>query len=228
MRFFIKLLTNHQLVFDLGQFISRNKTRHLFPIPRHFLVHNGHLFNTKVTTLVHLFSKTGKDIRIQSIETNTVVLLGGLTVLFVNSLTFVDLDQSLDSPSRVGGQLVLDEILSDRLHCGNILHPVLVKVKRFFEQIHGSPPTIFKWPNLGSHRFSHLGLGQVGQVGLVNLGIDEDVSGLTLLTRFNNTGQLSERTILQTTKNVRPKSNTLNVGILGLQILESETLVEDQ
>ena len=73
-----------------------------------------------------------------------------------------------------------------------------------------------------------LGLGQIGQVGLVDLGVDEDIGRLTLTAGLNVTRKLGELTIGQTTKNSGSDGHSLDIGIEGLKILESEALVEDQ
>ena len=74
----------------------------------------------------------------------------------------------------------------------------------------------------------NLGLGQIGQVGLVDLGVDEDIGRLTLTTSLNVTRKLGELTIGQTPKNSGSDGHSLDIGIEGLKILESEALVEDQ
>ena len=74
----------------------------------------------------------------------------------------------------------------------------------------------------------NLGLGEVGQVRLVDLGVDEDIGRLTLTTSLNVTRKLGELTIGQTPKNSGSDGHGLDIGIEGLKILESEALVEDQ
>ena len=91
---------------------------------------------------------------------------------------------------------------------------------------------------LGGHRLFNghrlididgsLGLGEVSQIGLVDLGVDEDIGRLTLTTGLNVTRKLGELTIGQTPKNSGSDGHSLDIGIEGLKILESETLVEDQ
>jgi len=74
----------------------------------------------------------------------------------------------------------------------------------------------------------NLGLGQIGQVGLVDLGVDEDIGRLTLTTGLNVTREFGVLTIGQTPKNGRSNGDELDIGVEVLKILESETLVEDQ
>jgi hypothetical protein len=91
-----------------------------------------------------LFGKRAKDISIHTTKTNTVIMTSSITSLFVSSLESVDLDQALDGPGGVGSELLLDELLGDRLHCGNILQDYLEKVKGFLKKFSGSPPTFFE------------------------------------------------------------------------------------
>jgi hypothetical protein len=96
----------------------------------------------------------------------------------------------------------------------------------------------FFYDFLGGHRLFNghrlididgsLGLGQIGQVGLVDLGVDEDIGRLTLTTSLNVTRKLGELAIGQTPKNSGSDGHSLDIGIEGLKILESEALVEDQ
>ena len=91
---------------------------------------------------------------------------------------------------------------------------------------------------LGGHRLFNghrlididgsLGLGQIGQVGLVDLGVDEDIGRLTLAAGLDVTRELGELTVGQTPKNSGSDGHSLDIGIEGLKILESEALVEDQ
>ena len=91
---------------------------------------------------------------------------------------------------------------------------------------------------LGGHRLFNghrlididgsLGLGEVSQIRLVDLGVDEDIGRLTLTAGLNVTRKLGELTIGQTTKNSGSDGHSLDIGIEGLKILESEALVEDQ
>ena len=74
----------------------------------------------------------------------------------------------------------------------------------------------------------NLGLGEVSQVRLVDLGVDEDIGRLTLTTGLNVTRKLGVLTIGQTPKNGRSNGDELDIGVEVLKILESETLVEDQ
>ena len=74
----------------------------------------------------------------------------------------------------------------------------------------------------------NLGLGEVGQVGLVDLGVDEDIGRLTLTAGLNVTRKLGELTIGQTPKNSGSDGHSLDIRIEDLKILESEALVEDQ
>ena len=74
----------------------------------------------------------------------------------------------------------------------------------------------------------NLGLGQIGQVGLVDLGVDEDIGRLTLTAGLDVTRKLGELAIGQTPKNSGSDGHSLDIGIEGLKILESEALVEDQ
>jgi hypothetical protein len=73
-----------------------------------------------------------------------------------------------------------------------------------------------------------LGLGQIGQVGLVDLGVDEDIGRLTLTAGLDVTRKLGELTIGQTPKNSGSDGHSLDIRIEDLKILESEALVEDQ
>lgn len=126
------LLVNRQVLLNLNHLFRRNKTSHLLVIPGHLLKHNSHLFGTKVTSLVHLFSKTGKNLTVNSVESNTVQvgsLAGGL---FIHSLESVNLDQSLDSPSLVGGQLILDVLSNFHFHRENTIPATNPSVKTFF------------------------------------------------------------------------------------------------
>ncbi len=91
---------------------------------------------------------------------------------------------------------------------------------------------------LGGHRLfnghrlididGNLGLGEVSQIRLVDFGVDEDIGRLTLTTGLNVTRKLGELTIGQTPKNSGSDGHSLDIGIEGLKILESEALVEDQ
>ncbi len=91
---------------------------------------------------------------------------------------------------------------------------------------------------LGGHRLFNghrlididgsLGLGEVSQIGLVDLGVDVNCGRLTLLTGLNVTRKLGELAIGQTPKNSGSDGHSLDIGIEGLKILESEALVEDQ
>jgi len=96
----------------------------------------------------------------------------------------------------------------------------------------------FFYDFLGGHRLFNghrlididgsLGLGQIGQVGLVDLGVDEDIGRLTLTTGLDITRKLGILAIGQTTKNSGSNGDELDIGVEVLKILESETLVEDQ
>jgi hypothetical protein len=96
----------------------------------------------------------------------------------------------------------------------------------------------FFYDFLGGHRLFNghrlididgsLGLGQIGQVGLVDLGVDEDIGRLTLAAGLDVTRELGELTVGQTPKNSGSDGHSLDIGIEGLKILESEALVEDQ
>jgi hypothetical protein len=91
---------------------------------------------------------------------------------------------------------------------------------------------------LGGHRLFNghrlididgsLGLGEVGKVSLVDLGVDVNCSRLTLTSGLNVTRKLGELAIGQTPKNSGSDGHSLDIGIEGLKILESEALVEDQ
>ena len=74
----------------------------------------------------------------------------------------------------------------------------------------------------------NLGLGQIGQVGLVDLGVDEDIGRLTLTAGLDVTRKLGVLTVGQTPKNSGSDGHSLDIGIEDLKILESEALVEDQ
>ena len=96
----------------------------------------------------------------------------------------------------------------------------------------------FFYDFLGGHRLFNghrlididgsLGLGQIGQVGLVDLGVDEDIGRLALTTGLDVTRELGELTVGQTPKNSGSDGHSLDIGIEDLKILESEALVEDQ
>jgi hypothetical protein len=96
----------------------------------------------------------------------------------------------------------------------------------------------FFYDFLGGHRLFNghrlididgsLGLGEVGEVSLVDLGVDEDIGRLTLTTSLNVTRKLGELAIGQTPKNSGSDGHSLDIGIEGLKILEGEALVEDQ
>ena len=96
----------------------------------------------------------------------------------------------------------------------------------------------FFYDFLGGHRLFNghrlididgsLGLGQIGQVGLVDLGVDEDIGRLTLAAGLDVTRELGELTVGQTPKNSGSDGHSLDIGIEGLKILEGEALVEDQ
>ncbi len=73
-----------------------------------------------------------------------------------------------------------------------------------------------------------LGLGEVGQVGLVDLGVDEDIGRLTLTAGLDVTRELGELTVGETPKDSGANGDGLDIGVEGLKILESEALVEDQ
>jgi len=104
-----------------------------------------------------------------------------------------------------------------------------VKVKGFLS---------FFYDFLGGHRLFNghrlididgsLGLGQIGQVGLVDLGVDEDIGRLALTTGLDVTRKLGVLTVGETPKNSGSDGDSLDIGIEDLKILESEALVEDQ
>lgn len=73
-----------------------------------------------------------------------------------------------------------------------------------------------------------LGLGQIGQVGLVDLGVDEDIGRLTLTAGLDVTRELGELTVGQTPKNSGSDGHSLDIVVEDLKILESEGSVEDQ
>ena len=74
----------------------------------------------------------------------------------------------------------------------------------------------------------NLGLGQIGQIGLVDLGVDEDIGRLTLLTGLNVTRKLGELAIGQTPKNSGSDGHSLDIGIEDLKILEGEGPIQNQ
>jgi hypothetical protein len=74
----------------------------------------------------------------------------------------------------------------------------------------------------------NLGLGEVGQIGLVDLGVDEDIGRLTLTAGLDVTRKLGVLTVGQTPKNSGSDGHSLDIRIEDLKILESEALVEDQ
>ncbi len=96
----------------------------------------------------------------------------------------------------------------------------------------------FFYDFLGGHRLFNghrlididgsLGLGQIGQVGLVDLGVDEDIGRLTLTAGLDVTRKLGELTVGETPKDSGSDGDSLDIGIEDLKILESEALVEDQ
>jgi hypothetical protein len=96
----------------------------------------------------------------------------------------------------------------------------------------------FFYDFLGGHRLFNghrlididgsLGLGQIGQVGLVDLGVDEDIGRFTLTTGLDVTRKLGVLTVGETPKNSGSDGHSLDIGIEDLKILESEALVEDQ
>ena len=96
----------------------------------------------------------------------------------------------------------------------------------------------FFYDFLGGHRLFNghrlididgsLGLGQIGQIGLVDLGVDEDIGRLTLTAGLDVTRKLGELTVGQTPKNSGSDGHSLDIRIEDLKILESEALVEDQ
>jgi hypothetical protein len=104
-----------------------------------------------------------------------------------------------------------------------------VKVKGFLS---------FFYDFLGGHRLFNghrlididgsLGLGQIGQVGLVDLGVDEDIGRLALTTGLDVTRKLGVLTVGETPKNSGSDGHSLDIRIEDLKILESEALVEDQ
>ena len=96
----------------------------------------------------------------------------------------------------------------------------------------------FFYDFLGGHRLFNghrlididgsLGLGQIGQVGLVDLGVDEDIGRLALTTGLDVTRKLGELTVGETPKNSGSDGHSLDIRIEDLKILEGEALVEDQ
>ena len=74
----------------------------------------------------------------------------------------------------------------------------------------------------------NLGLGQIGQIGLVDLGVDEDIGRLTLTAGLDVTRKLGVLTVGETPKNSGSDGDSLDIRIEELKILESEALVEDQ
>ena len=128
-------LVNRQILFNLRQLFSRNKTSNLLVIPRHFLINNRHLFHTKSTPLVHLFSKTTKNLAVNTTETNTIQISSLTSNLLIQSLKSVNLHQSLHSPSLVGGQLILDVLSNFHFHRENTIPATNPSVKTFFKKI---------------------------------------------------------------------------------------------
>ena len=124
------LLFNRQILLNLNHLFRRNKTSHLLVIPRHLFKHNSHLFDTKITSLVHLFRKTGKNLAVNSVETNSIQIGSLPSNLLIHCLQSVNLHQSLHSPSLVGGQLILD-VLSN-FHRENTIPATNPSVKTFF------------------------------------------------------------------------------------------------
>ena len=74
----------------------------------------------------------------------------------------------------------------------------------------------------------NLGLGQIGQIRLVDLGVDEDIGRLTLTAGLDVTRKLGVLTVGETPKNSGSDGDSLDIRIEDLKILESEALVEDQ
>lgn len=112
------------LFLNLNHLVSRNQTSNLPMIPRHSLVNDGHLLDTQVTATVDLYSEAAEDLAVYTAEADIVVFFGATNRLLVSGLVGVELDQRLNGPSLIGGQLVLDVRLDRVLHCENsIPHP---------------------------------------------------------------------------------------------------------
>ena len=76
--------------------------------------------------------------------------------------------------------------------------------------------------------YGNLGLGEVGEVSLVDLGVDEDIGWFALATGLDITRKLGILTVGQSTKYSRSDGHELDIRIEGLKILESEGPIQNQ
>jgi hypothetical protein len=83
-------------------------------IPWHAFIHNVHLFNTKITTLINLNRKTTENLTVNSTKSNIVVMGSVASRLLISRLISVEFDQRLHSPLRIGRQLILDVLGNSR------------------------------------------------------------------------------------------------------------------
>jgi len=81
---------------------------------------------------------------------------------------------------------------------------------------------------LGGHSGDSLGLSQIRQIGLVDLGVDEDIGRLALATGLDITRKLGILAIGQTPKNSGSDGHSFDIWIEGLKILESEGPIQNQ
>ena len=128
------------LGFDLSQLGLGDETGDLPPVARHLLVDDSHLLRREVAPGVHLFSERAQDVGVHTTKAHTVVVGGAVRSLFVGGLEGVDLDQTTDRPSRVGGELSLDVVLSDRLHCAARLPSEGIIVNRYSREFLAQNP----------------------------------------------------------------------------------------
>ena len=104
------------LGFDLCQLALGDEAGDLLPIAGHFLEHNRHLLGAQVATTVDLSGEAAQNLGIAPAEANAVVVAGVTGILLIGGLKGVNLDQTLDRPGAVGGELVLEVALGDSFH----------------------------------------------------------------------------------------------------------------
>jgi|LauGreDrversion4_2_1035121.scaffolds.fasta_scaffold70453_5 hypothetical protein len=103
-----QVLSHHNLLLHLNQFILGNLTDDLLGILGEFAEGDGQLFGAEGPALVDLFREGRQNERIGPIEPHPVVVTSGLGGLFISRLTFPQLDDGPSGPGGVGGELVLD------------------------------------------------------------------------------------------------------------------------
>lgn len=121
---------------DFRQLALGDKAGDLLPVAGHFLEHNRHLLGAEVATTVDLGGKAAQDFGIAAAKANAVVVAGVTAALFVGGLKGVNLDQTLDRPSRIGGELVFEVGLRGSVHVGYSIQEPVLTARRFLHKMH--------------------------------------------------------------------------------------------